>query len=199
MDKFLLAYQNTMSYEGGYSNDPDDRGGETYKGISRNTWPQWEGWKTIDIYTTKYSGEALDAKLASNKPLQSLVSEFYKLRYWMPNNCDAFDGAVFQELFDTGVNQGTASAATYLQKALNKLNRNQEDYPDLEVDGKIGAVTIGAYNSYMATARFKFRNADKLIRWLIRWMNYYQLQRYDRISNNDLSQEKFVPGWTERA
>lgn len=37
-----------MKWEGGYSNVKDDRGGETYKGLSRKANPTWEGWKTID-------------------------------------------------------------------------------------------------------------------------------------------------------
>ena len=40
-------------YEGNYSNDKDDPGGETYKGISRNMNKDWEGWKIIDSYKGK--------------------------------------------------------------------------------------------------------------------------------------------------
>ena len=37
-----------MEHEGGYVDDRDDRGGETYRGISRNNFPDWKGWKKID-------------------------------------------------------------------------------------------------------------------------------------------------------
>ena len=40
-------------FEGNYSNDKDDPGGETYKGISRNMNKDWEGWKIIDSYKGK--------------------------------------------------------------------------------------------------------------------------------------------------
>jgi hypothetical protein len=42
------AYKATCKFEGGYANDKNDTGGETYKGIARNYWPKWAGWKTVD-------------------------------------------------------------------------------------------------------------------------------------------------------
>lgn len=35
MAKFEHALQLLLQHEGGYVNDPDDQGGETYKGIAR--------------------------------------------------------------------------------------------------------------------------------------------------------------------
>jgi type VI secretion system secreted protein VgrG len=40
-DNFLKAFNTTMTFEGGYANDPDDAGGETYMGISRRYHPDW--------------------------------------------------------------------------------------------------------------------------------------------------------------
>jgi len=37
MAKFNLAFSKMLFHEGGYVNDPDDLGGETYKGIARNS------------------------------------------------------------------------------------------------------------------------------------------------------------------
>ena len=34
MAKFIISFQKTVTNEGGYINDPDDLGGETYKGIA---------------------------------------------------------------------------------------------------------------------------------------------------------------------
>ena len=47
MAEFKKAYDKTMGHEGGYVHDPDDAGGETYKGISRRYHPGWEGWKVV--------------------------------------------------------------------------------------------------------------------------------------------------------
>jgi len=198
MEKFRIAYNNTLSHEGGYSYDPYDRGGETYKGIARKHWPQWEGWAIVDAIKTKVRVEELNTLLQKNIGLQGLVEQFYYEKFWMPVGGDDFNQDIANELFDTAVNQGRLMAGTYLQQALNKLNRNQQDYPDLITDGQIGFNTKHAYRLYMQTARFSSRNHDKLIKWLLRWLNYYQLRKYDLITNNDLTQERFVPGWTER-
>ncbi len=194
---FHNAFQKTISFEGGYVNDPDDRGGETYKGISRLNWPDWEGWKIIDLYKKHKPGN-LNHSLAGNTGLQNLVSDFYLEHYWMPLNLDAFHSPVADELFDTAVNQGKNAAAKYLQETLNKLNRNQKDYPDITVDGKIGRQTLSAYKKLLATQRFASRNQEKIIKWIVRWLNYFQLKKYDLITYRDPAQEKFIPGWTER-
>ncbi|MBW1801582.1 MAG: hypothetical protein JRJ85_12745, partial [Deltaproteobacteria bacterium] len=44
MAKFDEAFEKTTAIEGGYVFDPDDAGGETYKGISRRFNPSWGGW-----------------------------------------------------------------------------------------------------------------------------------------------------------
>ncbi len=199
MEKFNTAFTNTIDFEGGYSFDPNDRGGETYRGISRKYYPKWKGWQIVDIYKTKYSAAELDANMAQNEGLQSLVEQFYRENYWLPMQLDSFSQAVANELFDTSVNQGKWSAVSYLQKALNKLNRNQEDYPDIDMDGQMGNQTLSAYLAYMDTRKFASRNADKLTEWLIRWLNYYQLQKYDQITIKDPGQEIYIPGWTERS
>jgi len=49
MAEFKPAFQNTITTEGGYVNDPQDPGGETYKGIARKIYSKWSGWQTIDM------------------------------------------------------------------------------------------------------------------------------------------------------
>lgn len=48
MADFKTAYKKIEAAEGGYCFDPDDAGGETYKGISRKANPNWDGWISID-------------------------------------------------------------------------------------------------------------------------------------------------------
>jgi hypothetical protein len=48
MNAMDVALGFTLGYEGEWVNDPDDRGGETYRGISRVHWPKWAGWAIID-------------------------------------------------------------------------------------------------------------------------------------------------------
>lgn len=196
--KFIDAFVKTIGHEGGYVNDPDDRGGETYKGIARKFWPNWDGWAIIDFYKSKYGLDGINDRLAKNEGLQLAVEEFYQWNFWTPNKCYEFSQGVAEELFDTAVNQGVKTAAIYFQKALNKLNVNQAIYPDLVVDGKLGNKTISAYSEYMLTAKWESRSYLKLNAWLLQLMNYYQCDKYVRIADKDLSQEKFIPGWLNR-
>jgi len=198
MADFQKAFAETLKIEGGYSNHKADKGGETYKGISRVHWPDWPGWDIIDEIKENVERGSWEGNMNRDNRLEAYVASFYQYNFWDKQKCNQMPQEIADELFDTSVNMGTAYGAECLQKALNKLNRNQRDYPDIVVDGGIGPVTIGTLREYLKTSRFNTRNREKLVKWLLRWMNYYQLQRYDNITNANLEQEVFVPGWTER-
>jgi lysozyme family protein len=197
---FNKAFRKTNGHEGGYVNHAKDRGKETYKGISRRFYPNWLGWPIIDAYKRQFSTVSeLNKALSQNNDLQKLVIDFYHKEFWLKGKLDNFDHRIAEELYDTGVNQGLGTAIKHFQKALNKLNRNAQDYPDITVDGGIGGQSVGAYGAYMATQRFGSRSEELLIGWLVKWMNYYQLERYADITDEDPEQEIFIPGWTNRA
>ena len=48
MADFNLSIPKILKHEGGYVDNPNDIGKETYGGISRKYNPNWEGWKFID-------------------------------------------------------------------------------------------------------------------------------------------------------
>ncbi len=142
------VFQLTMHHEGGYSNNPDDLGGETYKGISRVYHPTWVGWAIVDAWNFHKIPDPIRAEdcLAINERLQRYVVEFYKAQFWDTWRGDdvlAIDGAVAAELFDTGVNMGAHKAVYYLQRALNVLNRGGKSWSDISEDGVIGPKTLG--------------------------------------------------------
>jgi lysozyme family protein len=80
---------HTSGFEGGYVNDPADRGGETYRGISRKSWPDWAGWALIDQAKAAglRSASAIGRHFADDSEMDALVTEFYKNEFWEP-----FDG-----------------------------------------------------------------------------------------------------------
>lgn len=184
MAEFKSAYEKTMGHEGGYSNDPLDAGGETYKGISRVYNPSWEGWLIIDAAKTNPN---FRSELRNNQKLNDLVLLFYKARYWDVNRLDLFPQAVAEELFDTGVNMGTGRAAKFLQQALNYLNRNGSLYSDLDVDGKVGPNTLNALSAVSGDERV-----------LLAILNTLQGMHYLQYMDNNPSQERFVRGWFKR-
>ncbi len=198
MARFEEAFNITLKHEGGHSDHAKDKGGETYKGIARNFWPDWAGWRIVDEIKTTFSPGSWKANFEGSIHLNELVESFYRYHFWDKSNCVHMPQPIANELFDTSVNMGIGYGGKCLQQALNKLNRNQQDYPDLIVDGGIGNKSIDALKAYYATSRYSSRNGEKLTMWLLKWMNFYQLKKYDDITNRDLEQEIFIPGWTER-
>lgn len=197
MADFNLAYQNTMISEGGYSNHANDRGGETYMGIARKLHPHWLGWPIIDSYKGSVYAKSLSDVLFENVELQKLVRSFYKESFW-PASFDQLDQDVANELFDTGVNQGLGTAVKYFQKALNLLNRNQRDYPNVKEDGAIGPLVLASYQSLISTKNYPSRSYNKVVKVLLKLMNHFQMQRYIDLIESDEHQEDFLFGWTER-
>lgn len=185
MANFDISFEITLGHEGGYSNDPNDRGGETYKGIARNANKDWSGWAIIDKCK---SSPNFPKSLDSDNSLQTAVKAIYKTKYWDCYKADTINNQeIANELFDTGVNQGTFVAGKYLQEALNILNRNQKDYPDLKEDGIVGNATLSILNSH------------KNPKGILKTLNGLQFMRYFDICKKDPTQEIYFNGWLNRS
>ena len=134
MSSYEQAIAKTELWEGGYSNNPSDSGGETYRGISRNNWPNWSGWVVID---EDKSQPFFPATLDGNSSLQAAVVDFYRQNFWNGyggiNNQD-----VANKIFDLSVNVGTRHAVSIAQIAAG-----------CSVDGKYGPNTQAAINSHL--------------------------------------------------
>src|SRR5256885_5947008 len=120
--------------EGGYVDNPADRGGPTRFGI-----PQ---------AVARAHGYAGPMRLL---PRSEAVA-IYKRLSWLRPRLDEVakrSARLAAELFDTGVNMGPAVAATFLQRALTALNRNGRDYADLVPDGRIGPTTLAALDGFL--------------------------------------------------
>jgi lysozyme family protein len=187
MADFKISYDRVMGHEGLYSNDPVDKGGETYKGISRIYNPDWEGWKVVDEY--KHRGVFPD-NMKDDTYLENLVYKFYYKTYW-----DKFWGdyiecqEIADELYDISINMGVNRAVTFIQKSLNLLNRNQKDYSNIQEDGIFGRMTLSVLNSHLPT--FDYFILHKLLNIM---QGCYYIQR----TTENESQEKFLRGWLNR-
>ena len=178
MADFNEAFDKTMGHEGGYVNDPDDAGGETYRGIARRYHPQWEGWDLIDDTKPDIDDAALDP----------YVRKFYEERYWDVNLLDEFPQSIANEMFDTGVNMGIGRAAKFLQESLNYLNRNESLFQDLVVDGDIGPATMNGLS--------KISEGD--VKILLKMLNVCQGRHYMEYMKKSPTQEKYARGWFNR-
>jgi lysozyme family protein len=191
MADFTIAFDETMINEGGYVDDPDDRGGETYRGVARKFHPKWPGWEIVDKLKAEHQTD-FEKQLDENQELQKLVESFYREFFWKPILGDQInDQALANELFDTGVNQGTGSVVKYWQESLNLLNRNGKDYADIAVDGRAGEETLKATDAFL---KRNDGRSDKLLKVL----NLMQGWRYIEQARKDPTQRKFMHGWLTR-
>jgi lysozyme family protein len=104
---FEKAIEFTLKWEGTYSNDPNDPGGETKYGISKRAYPY------------------LDIK---NLTLDE-AQEIYRTEYWEEAVCNMFPEPFDMVLFDTAVNMGSGRAKTLLQN-----RKGWEDYLFLRLE-----------------------------------------------------------------
>ena len=122
MSNFNKSLQYVLKKEGGHVNDPDDSGGETYKGVARKIWPEWDGWKFVDA---KDWGKA-----------DSCLGSFYKDNFWDKCKLDLVeDDEIATSIFDFAVNAGYKTSVTLAQKAAGCY-----------ADGVVGEKTISAIN-----------------------------------------------------
>jgi len=124
---FDEAFKQTIGHEGGYVNDPDDKGGETKFGISKRSYPN-EDIRNLTLERAK---------------------EIYYNDFWLKQSCHLMEGFtdISIEIFDTSVNMGRGKGAKIFQEALNLSNRNERDYKDIAVDGGIGPKTISTFRA----------------------------------------------------
>jgi lysozyme family protein len=183
MANFNEALHLTAINEGGYANDPADHGGETYAGISRKFWPNWQGWLIIDdifATNTQYTSHAISF-INDDEELKELAQQFYKHNFWDVNKLDQInDQQLADSVYDFGVNSGVGKAAKILQEAIAYL------YPKdrLTVDGMIGNQTINACNNgvpYLIYAEFNGRRKEF----------------YEKLATNP-TQHKFLASWLSR-
>lgn len=190
MANFETSYMLTNLQEGGYVNDPDDRGGETYRGISRKFHPDWEGWKIIDEAKNKTKDiKELNKILDENEQLQLLIKNFYRVEFWNKIKGDELQyQSLANELYDNAVNMGVSKSIEYLQRTLNILNKNQLSYNDIAVDSMMGIKTIVALSACIKAHGIKR---------VVNVLNGYQVKHYIELMEKNPSQEKYV-GWFDR-
>lgn len=191
MGNYQISFKLTGNIEGGYANDPNDRGGETYKGIARKIDSKWTGWSVIDSIKKKVGtpASAIDKEAATNELLQASVSTYYKVNYWDVLNLDGInDQRICSKLYDIGVNMGTGRSGLFVQRCLNVMNRNGTTFSDLKLDGQIGAKTVAIINS--------LPTSDLYMLWKL--INALQGEKYIAICEANRSQETFIRSWASR-
>ena len=173
----LQKINNTIAKEGGYVNNPYDRGGPTKYGITERT-ARKHGYtgdmrdltreQAVDIYTKEYMVEPGFARIAE------------------------INGPIAEELFDTGVMSGPALPRPWLQRVLNLLNHSHRDnpwYDDLVVDGILGQKTRDALREVL---RRRGKDGEIII---LRALNCLQGAYLIQITERRVQNEEFIAGW----
>lgn len=123
MADFNKAFELIVFNEGGYVNDPDDKGGETYMGISRRAHPNAIIWKHVDKITAKYkTAKTITKYLKQNQELTNEIKSLYKSDYWMIFNLDKEKSQrLANQIFDNAVNRGVNATKKLLQRIKNEM------------------------------------------------------------------------------
>lgn len=166
--------EGILGKEGGYVNNPNDKGGPTRWGITQTT--------------ARAYGYAGDIKALPRETAKAI----YLSQYWTEPKFDRIaelSPSIAQELCDTGVNMGPRVASTFLQRWLSALNMQGKLYPDLKTDGAIGNITISALKSYLAVRGKDGENT------LLKGLNCSQGARYLELAEARAANEDFLYGW----
>ena len=186
MANFQTALGHTLKVEGGYADDPNDSGGETYKGVSRVHHPKWAGWILID---GQKQVKGFPDILAEDAALAHEVGVFYKVEFWDKIKGDELGSQIIaNELFDTAVIMSPRRAIRFMQQCLNMLNDRATLYEDIEVDGRIGPTTLATLSAYLDN------RSEGL---MFTYLNLVQARHFlNRIEERE-ENERFARGWIE--
>ncbi|MDS6781526.1 hypothetical protein NXF52_25520 [Klebsiella pneumoniae] len=170
-------FNSILGKEGGYVNNPNDKGGPTNWGITQSV-----------ARAHGYTGDMRN--LTRQQALDILEAD-----YWTGPRFDQISEmspAIASELCDTGVNMGPAVAAKFLQRVLNVMNNQGRLYADIVADGQIGPRTIVALRSYLSA------RGDTGIAVMLKALNSLQGARYIELSEQRAANEAFTFGWFNR-
>ena len=135
MANFDEEFKKVIVVEGGYVDDPDDAGGETYLGISRRYNPNSKMWNIIDDIKKRFGTKGINNRLKNNQEIANYIIERDLLKtkcqlelslaslciiYWDRFELDDIPSQkIAHELFDTAVNCGVTTSIRLAQQVCN--------------------------------------------------------------------------------
>lgn len=169
--KFLAPF--ILAAEGGYVNNPADKGGETNKGITWSVWVSFNG----------------DTTASHNRFIVMMTNDWtkiFKTGYWDKCLADQIsDQRIANTIADWVWSSGQHYPELHVQKLINTIFNKH-----LAEDGLFGPATIEALNA---------ANPDALYTSLIdRRKQYYKDIVALAQANGDHSQDGFLTGWLNR-
>ena len=176
---FTQILKKTLTFEGGWSNHPNDKGGATQFGVTQNT---------LDAYLAQKhqnsSNTYQDFPQRVSELTEAEASFIYQEIFFDKPNIALLPKALQPVIFDMAVNHGPRRAIKILQHVLNASN-----LVSIEADGLCGPTTGTAAHSCYREMGILLIDAicDERI-------NFYQ-----HIVAYDHTQQVFQRGWQRRA
>ena len=127
--EFSEIIEEVLEAEGGFVNDPDDKGGATNFGVTQSSY-------------SAYLGSKASVEDVRNMTREE-AKECYKQDFWNPAKVDRLPENLRHIYFDMVVNMGRKNAGKIIQQAVN-TKKNQTL---LEVDGIVGSGTLSHVTS----------------------------------------------------
>jgi len=172
MADYNSSIEKTLINEGGYANNPNDPGGETYLGWSRVYHPTDPVWLLID------KAKAIPNfpnNLDSDPAIREAIKNSYKAEYWDKIQGDTMiSQPVADSIFDFAVNAGVSTSVALAQMALN-----------IPSDGKMGDATMAGINNAVPESFLMAFSLAKIV-------------RYVGIVKKKPTSQQFFYGWVKR-
>ncbi|MBY0393268.1 MAG: hypothetical protein K2Q27_08375 [Novosphingobium sp.] len=197
--RYARAARKLLQIEGGFVDDPKDRGGATKYGISLRFLAA-EGAFDEDADGKSDFDLDLDGDI-DGRDIRLLTRGdaifLYHKCFWVPLQADTFPQPIGEMLFDQAVNGGARAARKLLQRAINTCVmhpgfRAARPNMAVTVDGQIGPQTRRSLAEVMkwptlgkAAVVDAYRDAVS--------------ERYRAIVRRFPSQQRFLKGWLARA
>lgn len=137
---FNRSFAVVVGLEGGYSNDPDDPGGETIYGITRRDHA---------------------AAWANGRPTIEAAKKIYFDNYWTPCKADQMPWPLCLYVFDSAVNQGVTPAIKMLQRTLQTVQDGIIGRQTVALAKKSNEWHLARFMAFRAIRYQTTRNYDK--------------------------------------
>lgn len=191
--RYASAVRHVLGIEGGFVDDPVDRGGATKYGISLRFLAAEGAFDEDEDGIADFDLD-MDGDIDGQDVRKLTVGDavyLYHRCFWVPVEAESFPAPIGEAMFDQAVNGGLTPARKLLQRAINMVIRNRGHRTiSLVVDGRIGAKTRGQFDSLVsqhgvAELMEAYRAATK--------------DRYMAIVRRYPEQSRFLKGWLMRA
>lgn len=190
--RYAAAVAKLLGIEGGFVDDPVDRGGATKYGISLRFLAaegafdeDGDGKADFDL---DFDGDIdrRDIRLLTLGDCRFLYLKFF----WRPIGADDLPPPIGEMVFDQAVNGGALAAKKMLQSAINACAGSHGVKGHLQVDGQLGPVTMAYIRAIVSSGGLGA---------LIEAYRAQVKARYRAIAARYPSQKRFLRGWLRRA